>query len=83
MVSSTGSVVWLHDLVSVEAENGEPVMLRGFMIDITERKQAEEALRESTAALRSSHRRIQHLAGKLIPLRKWNASALRVSSTMT
>ncbi len=66
MVSSTGSVVWLHDLVSVEAENGEPVKLRGFMIDITERKQADEALRESTVALRSSHRRIQHLAGKLI-----------------
>ena len=66
MISSTGSVVWLHDLVSVESENGIPVTLRGFMVDITERKQAEEALRESTAALRHSHAQIQHLAGKLI-----------------
>ena len=59
MISSTGSIVWLHDLVSVETENGVPVILRGFMIDITERKQAEEALSHS-------HRQIQHLAGRLI-----------------
>jgi PAS domain S-box-containing protein len=66
MISSTGASVWLHDLVSVEKENGVAVTLRGFMIDITERKQAEEALRESAAALRHSHERIQHLAGRLI-----------------
>ncbi len=66
MISSTGSAVWLHDLVSVETENGVPVTLRGFMIDITERKQAEEALLESTADFRYSHRQIQRLAGKLI-----------------
>jgi len=66
MISSTGSIVWLHDLVCVESENGVPVKLRGFMFDVTERKQAEEALRRSTAALRRSHRQIQHLAGKLI-----------------
>ena len=66
MISSTGSVVWLHDLVSVESENGTPVTLRGFMVDITERKQAEETLRARTAALRHSHAQIQHLAGKLI-----------------
>jgi PAS domain S-box-containing protein len=66
MISSTGSIVWLHDLVGVETENGAPVTLRGFMIDITERKRGEQALSESTAALRHSHRQIQRLAGRLI-----------------
>ena len=59
MISSTGSVIWLHDLVSVEHENGSPATLRGFMVDITERKRAEDALRHS-------HAQIQHLAGELI-----------------
>ena len=66
MISSAGSIVWLHDLVGVETENGVPVTLRGFMIDITERKRGEEALGKSTAALRRSHRQIQRLAGRLI-----------------
>jgi two-component system, cell cycle sensor histidine kinase and response regulator CckA len=42
-----GQVVWLKDVVHVEMENGSPVKLRGFMLDITERKQAEQALAEA------------------------------------
>jgi two-component system sensor histidine kinase UhpB len=38
----------------------------GIDIDITERKIAEERIRESRAALEVSHREIQHLAGRLI-----------------
>ena len=34
--------------------------------DITERKRAEDALRESEEALRESHRRVEDLAGRLI-----------------
>ncbi|MCZ6669552.1 MAG: PAS domain S-box protein, partial [Acidobacteria bacterium] len=41
MISSSGKVVWVHDLVSVEFENGSPRRLRGFLIDITARKQAD------------------------------------------
>ncbi|MCH7928539.1 MAG: GAF domain-containing protein, partial [Candidatus Dadabacteria bacterium] len=44
MISSDGNIVWLHDLVSVIAEDWEPKTLRGFMIDITERKQADSLL---------------------------------------
>ncbi len=38
----------------------------GCDIDITERKNAEDRIRESEAALESSHREIQYLAGRLI-----------------
>ena len=38
----------------------------GCDIDITERRDAEDRIRESRAALEVSHREIQHLAGRLI-----------------
>lgn len=46
-VAKSGEIVWLRDIVNVVVENGEPRWLRGIMIDITERKLAEEALKES------------------------------------
>jgi PAS domain S-box-containing protein len=39
-----GSPIWLHDIVNVEMRDNQPVILRGAMIDISERKQAEEEL---------------------------------------
>ncbi len=33
---------WIRDVVTVEVSDGKPVRLRGFMIDITDRKRAEE-----------------------------------------
>ncbi|MGG9961967.1 PAS domain S-box protein [Ferruginibacter sp. SUN106] len=47
MVASDGRIVWLRDIVSVIMDNDAPVILRGIMIDITERKKAEEAIIES------------------------------------
>ncbi|MBI3897223.1 MAG: EAL domain-containing protein [Gammaproteobacteria bacterium] len=44
MLAADGRAVWLHDLVSVVAQDGRAVKLRGVMVDITERKQAEERL---------------------------------------
>lgn len=49
MVGADGRVVWLHDFVSVETGDETVHTLRGFMIDITERKGAEEALKISRA----------------------------------
>jgi PAS domain S-box-containing protein len=49
MVASDGRVVWLHDIVSVERDGKAPKRLRGYMIDFTERKRAEEQLRSSEA----------------------------------
>ena len=41
-IAKDGDAVWLRDVVSVEMEDGRPVRLRGFMQDISMRKQAEE-----------------------------------------
>jgi two-component system, LuxR family, sensor kinase FixL len=47
MIASSGETIWVHDIVKCEHRDGNPVELRGFMLDISERKRAEEALRES------------------------------------
>lgn len=45
MIASDGKAIWIHDLVSVIRDRGGPRLLQGFMIDITERKQSEQAVR--------------------------------------
>ena len=52
MVATDGREVWLHDLVGVEFADGKPKTLRGFMIDITDRKAAEASLRLKDEQLR-------------------------------
>ena len=47
-----GRIVWIHDVVSVVRDHGRPVLLRGFLIDMTARNQADEALRESEGRFR-------------------------------
>ncbi|HEX3100410.1 MAG TPA: PAS domain-containing protein, partial [Pyrinomonadaceae bacterium] len=45
MVSKDERIVWVNDNVSIRRENGVPTTMSGFMIDVTERKQAENTLR--------------------------------------
>jgi len=42
MIAADGRVMWFRDLVSVVVEGGRPARLRGVMIDITERRRADE-----------------------------------------
>lgn len=51
MIAADGSVVWLHDIVSVKSEPDGVLCLRGIMLDITRRKQAEEELRKQKEIL--------------------------------
>ena len=47
-VAKDGQTLWVESSsVVIKDEEGQPVGLRGVTIDITERKHAEEALRES------------------------------------
>ncbi len=45
MVAADGREVWVRDIVTVVCEGGAPAKLRGILVDITKRKQAEEQLR--------------------------------------
>ena len=46
MIAADGRVVWIHDFVVVVAEAGKPVILRGVMVDVTDRRKAEAELRK-------------------------------------
>ncbi len=48
-----GTYAWLNDEVKVRMENGKPVRLLGSLKDITDRKLAEIAMRESEASYRA------------------------------
>ena len=52
MLTSTGATVWLRDIVSVVRDDDGPQLLRGFLIDITERKAAEAQLPAQRGAAR-------------------------------
>lgn len=53
MLAADGEPVWLRDIVSILPANGRRSEMRGVMIDVTERKQIELALKESEARYRS------------------------------
>jgi PAS domain S-box-containing protein len=62
-----GRIGWQQwvDHVLVDA-HGRPVEIQGIGRDVSERRQAEDALRRNEAALRASYLEIQDLAGRLI-----------------
>ena len=47
VITSQGSTLWLRDLVHVVRGAQGPEQLRGLMVDVTDRKRAEQALRKS------------------------------------
>ncbi len=53
MLAADGRVLWLRDIVTLLIEEGVPRLLRGIMVDITERKRAEEALSAAAEFTRS------------------------------
>lgn len=53
---SNGEIVWLREEVNVVMQKGVPVILRGTMMDINKRKEAELALKESESNLLEAQR---------------------------
>jgi two-component system, chemotaxis family, CheB/CheR fusion protein len=80
---------WLRDVVTVELADGKPVRIRGYMIDITDRKDAEQHA-EQLAAQRElllremSHRVKNNLAtlGSLLELQAGEADQPAVTDAL-
>jgi PAS domain S-box-containing protein len=62
MKRADGEVIWIKDLVTVIHESGKPLLLRGFMVDITETKRLED---------------IEHLEKTVLELNSRKTSTLR------
>ena len=52
MIAASGQSVWVHDVVAVDRVDGAPAVIRGFLIDVSQRKRAEAIARASEARLR-------------------------------
>lgn len=50
---ANGSYVWLKDVVTVIKTDGNPALLRGLMLDITDRKESEKDIRAEQEKYRS------------------------------
>jgi PAS domain S-box-containing protein len=62
MLHRDGRVVWVRDeSVMVREENGGPLWVQGFWVDITERKELEEALRAREAEVSREKQHYQAL----------------------
>jgi PAS domain S-box-containing protein len=53
MIRSSGEIVWVHDIVNCQRNAHGLSQLRGLMLDITERKRSEQAIRESEERFRT------------------------------
>jgi len=69
-LKKNGEIVWLNDVVNVKMEDGKPVSLRGMITDITERKQAEQSLKERNRELERFNRASVGRELKMIDLKK-------------
>jgi PAS domain S-box-containing protein len=66
MVAADGRAVWIHDIVNVVAEDGRPKILRGYMIDVTSRRNAEAAARRVEAEHLAFERLLADLSARFV-----------------
>ncbi len=60
MIKADGTSIWLRDVVDVDAVGGEPVILRGFMFDISDLKEALGEIDKLKQQLEEENRYLRH-----------------------
>jgi PAS domain S-box-containing protein len=68
-----GSVHWIHARGAAVFIEGNAVRMAGIVLDVSERRRTEEALRETTARLRESEAQFRTLA-ETVPLLVWSCA---------
>lgn len=58
MIAKDGRVVWIRDIVTVVVEANQPIKLRGIMIDVTRRIEADLALKKSFDLVTEQNKRL-------------------------
>lgn len=61
MIAKDGNVVWLADFVTVVVEDDKPAHLRGVMVDVTARKNAELELQQKNIQLKELSEHLQNV----------------------
>lgn len=59
-IKKDGNIIWIRDAVQVVTKDGKPVILRGFMFDITEQKK-EQKVQISTESSLAEAQNIAHI----------------------
>lgn len=77
MLAADGRVVWIRDIVTL-IRHGDDLILRGLMIDITEAKHTEQALRLSEQKFASV---FHHCPDIIVLARRGDGTLLAVNST--
>ena len=65
MIKADGETIWLRDLVSVDSVEGEPIILRGFMFDISELMHSKERVEDGEQALHAALEEVNKLRQRL------------------
>jgi PAS domain S-box-containing protein len=83
LIAADGRVVWIRDLVSVIKSDDGQVWLYGAMVDVTEQRQSEDALRESEARYRQAERvaSLIHWSSVGVEDGSWRSPKLAFSDT--
>ena len=83
MIAADGRIVWFHDESQlIRDDDGQPLYWQGVMVDITDRKEAEEQLRQAEERFRSIVERTPAIVYQELPSSgaARNASVVFVSS---
>ena len=62
MVHSNGNNVWIRDNVNVISDSSGPILLRGFMFDITKQKETELVIQERDKLIKQHQKTLLFLA---------------------